>query len=250
VQWQRFCADLWAMTPKVVVLQHVAMEGPAGVEGAAARAELDLQTVKLFEGASVPDVPLTDILVVMGGPMGVGDVGGSEFPFLAQEAQLLKARIAANAPTLGICLGAQLLAHAAGARVYPNTRIELGWGFIDFHNQETEPALAGLGDQQNVLHWHGDTFDLPAGAVHLASTPICKHQAFRVGTKLFGLQFHCEVETANVDVWVVQDAAYVQKALGPQGASIVLADTKTLTFAELQKGNQMLDNIFRCMLAP
>lgn len=237
------------MTPKVVVLQHVDMEGPAGVAAAAARAGMSVQTVKLFEGAKVPEVSPTDILVVMGGPMGVSDVGSADFPFLAAEAELLKARIAANAPTLGICLGAQLLAHAAGARVYPNTHIELGWGFINFHNQETEPALAGLGEQQKVLHWHGDTFDLPVGAVHLASTPECKHQAFRLGTRLFGLQFHCEVEPAYVDVWVKEDAAYVHKALGPQGASIVLADTKTLTTADLQKGNQLLDNIFRCMLA-
>jgi GMP synthase (glutamine-hydrolysing) len=237
------------MTPKVVVLQHVAMEGPAEVAAAAFRAGLSVDTVKLFEGAAVPEVLLEDILVLMGGPMGVSDVGGIQFPFLADEVQLLKARIAADAPTLGICLGAQLLAHAAGARVYPNTQIELGWGFIDFHNQAHEPALAGLGDQQKVLHWHGDTFDLPAGAVHLASTPACKHQAFRLGTRIFGLQFHCEVEPPNVDVWVKEDAAYVEKALGPQGASIVLNDTKALRAADLQKGNQMLDNIFRCMLA-
>lgn len=237
------------MTPRVVVFQHVAMEGPARVAAAAARAGLSLQTLKLFAGVAVPEVSAADILVVMGGPMGVNDVGGSDFPFLAAEAQLLKARIAANAPTLGICLGAQLLAHAAGARVYPNKHIELGWGFVDFHNQESEPALAALGRRQKVLHWHSDTFDLPAGAVHLASTAICKHQAFRLGTKLFGLQFHCEVEPANVDVWVKEDSAYVHKALGPQGASIVLADTKTLTAEELNKGNQMLDNIFHCMLA-
>lgn len=151
------------------------MEGPARVAAAAARAGLSLQTLKLFAGVAVPEVSAADILVVMGGPMGVNDVGGSDFPFLTAEAQLLKARIAANAPTLGICLGAQLLAHAAGARVYPNKQIELGWGFVD--------------------------------------------------------------------------SAYVHKALGPQGASIVLADTKTLTAEELNKGNQMLDNIFHCMLA-
>ena len=139
--------------------------------------------------------------------MGVGDAGNPKFPFLPQEIALLRKLLARDAPVLGICLGSQLLAAAAGARVYPNTRPgtdgkpvpvrEVGWGTIDLHNVN-EPALAGLPAQPLVLHWHGDTYDLPPGAVHLASTPVCRHQAFRIGRRPFGLQFHPELERETI----------------------------------------------------
>ena len=134
--------------------------------------------------------------------MGVADAERPEFRYLADELALLRGLVARDAPVLGICLGAQMLAAAAGARVYPNTRPgpdgapvaarEVGWGQVDFIARD-EPALAGLAARELVLHWHGDTFDLPRGAVHLASTPVCRHQAFRLGRRQFGLQFHCEL---------------------------------------------------------
>src|SRR6185369_11804775 len=105
---------------------------------------------------------------------------------------LLRDRLAGSAPVLGVCLGAQLMAHAAGARVYPNTRpgtpgqpptrvYEVGWAPVDFLGVDREPALAGLSAREPMLHWHGDTYDLPRGAVLLASTPACPNQAFRLG---------------------------------------------------------------------
>jgi len=130
---------------------------------------------------------------------------------------------------LGICLGAQLLAAAAGARVYPNTRRaadgavvlarEVGWGAVDFAAGAPEPALAGLRAKEMVLHWHGDTFDLPRGAMPLASTAACRNQAFRLGWKAFALQFHCELSAEDVAVWVREDADYVREANGEEGAA-------------------------------
>ena len=257
VHIDRFCAVLGGMSAQAIVFQHVAMEGPARVALAAERAGLTLHTVKLFEGEAVPAVAASDVLVILGGPMGVSDIGDSRFPFLLDETLLLRERVASDAPTLGICLGAQLLAHAAGAPVYRNTMqahgqplpiIELGWGPVTFLNQATEPALAGLGAQQTVLHWHSDTFDLPARATLLACTDVCRQQAFRLGTKVFGLQFHCEADPAAVERWVVQDADYVRQALGPDGPGRVLADTAALTPRDRDQGDQLLDNIFRCML--
>ncbi len=245
--------------PTVVVLQHVAMEGPARIAHAAARAGLRIEVVRLHEGQQVPRVNHTDILVVMGGPMGVADVGSEAFAFLAAEVALLRQRLQAHAPCLGICLGAQLLAHAAGARVYPNTRldalggsvpvIELGWGPVTFNNSGQEACFQGLGTSSLMLHWHGDTFDVPAGAVHLASTPVCKHQMFRIGTRIFGLQFHCEADAETVGKWVNADADYVQRALGPQGQDIVRAQTRALPATQMQMGDQLLDNLFGCMLS-
>ncbi|MDX2019919.1 MAG: gamma-glutamyl-gamma-aminobutyrate hydrolase family protein [Deltaproteobacteria bacterium] len=241
-----------------VVLTHVAMEGPARLTLAAERAGLAVHTVKLFAGEPVPQVALDDVLVVMGGPMGVADIGDARYPFLASEVALLAERINTNAPTLGVCLGAQLLAHAAGARVYPNTRmvngqpvplLEVGWAPVRFASLENEPVLQGLPEQQTVLHWHGDTFDLPARGVALASTPLCRNQAFRLGTRLFGLQFHCEADPQTVHVWTEEDAAFVHKALGPQGPAEVLAQTAALSKADREHNDRLLDNLLRCMLA-
>ena len=234
------------------------MEGPARLALAAQRAGLQMRVVRLEQGEPVPHVATTDPLVVMGGPMGVADLNNPRYPFLAAEIMLLRARLEVNAPTLGICLGAQLLAHAAGARVYPNTRaasqgtitsvIELGWAPVRFHNVSDEPCFIGMRPSEVMLHWHGDTFDLPAGSVHLASTEVCANQGFRLGTKMFGLQFHCEADTETVYQWVKEDAAYVQQALGPQGAAIVCAQTRSLPPTHWQVGDQLLDNLFACML--
>src|ERR1043166_7248326 len=118
----------------------------------------------------------------MGGPMGVGERDRPEYSFLRDEIELLRGCIAADAPVLGICLGAQLLAHAAGARVHPMTggadgsgRYEVGWAPVRFHRTEDDDVLSGLPAEAPVLHWHGDTFTLPAGARLLASTTICQN---------------------------------------------------------------------------
>jgi GMP synthase (glutamine-hydrolysing) len=202
------------------------------------------------------DVGSDQLLIVMGGPMGVADAGSPAYPFLAPEIALLRALIARDAPVLGICLGSQLLAAAAGARVYPNTRPgpdgapvparEVGWGRVDFVAPD-EPALAGLAARELVLHWHGDTFDLPRGAVHLASTPECRHQAFRLGRRQFGLQFHCELTRDTVADWVDGDAAYVREALGPDGGARILADTDRYHAAAMPIWDRLLGNIVSIM---
>jgi GMP synthase (glutamine-hydrolysing) len=222
---------------RCVVLQHASTEGPQRLAELLAEGGLAVDLVALDRGEPVPrDLPASVPLVVMGGSMGVSDLGNPAYPFLADEIALLRERLAAGAPVLGVCLGAQLLAHAAGARVYPNSRpgpqgprrvYEVGWAPVDFLPAADEPALAGLGRRAMMLHWHGDTFDLPAGAVHLASTADCPNQAFRLG-RAFGVQFHPEMDQATITSWLDSDAAYVATACGPGGVERIKAETPRL----------------------
>ena len=240
---------------RAVVLQHTPTEGPGIVADLLAARGADCQVRALHRGEPVP-AALADgeLLVVMGGPMGVGDAGSPDYPFLAPEIALLASCIARAQPVLGICLGAQLLAAAAGARGYPNLgpgpdgRLaparEVGWGEIDLIGAESEPLWAGLPARPLVLHWHGDTFDLPPGAVHLASTPLCRHQAFRLGRRQVGLQFHCELDPTTIGTWVREDADYVRDANGPHGRARILADTERLYATARPIWDRLLGNVF------
>jgi GMP synthase-like glutamine amidotransferase len=221
---------------RAIVLQNTATEGPERVAVALSERGVAIDVRHLHAGEPVPtDLAPDEMLVVMGGPMGVGDVADPRWPFLRQEIALLRKLVVRNAPVLGICLGSQLLAAGAGARVYPNTRLgpdgkpvparEVGWGSVDLIGVEREPVLAGLPPHPLVLHWHGDTYDLPIGAVLLASTPVCQNQAFRLGKRQIGLQFHCELEAATIAVWANEDAEFARSALGDGATRKILSDT-------------------------
>jgi GMP synthase (glutamine-hydrolysing) len=157
--------------------------------------------------------PLTpDLLIVLGGPMGVYEA--EQYPFIATEIELLKARLAANLPTLGICLGSQLMAAALGAEVYPGAQKEIGWMPIALTEAGLSSALAGLdGTIGPVFHWHGDTFDLPTGAVQLASSDLFPQQAFSYGRGL-ALQFHPEVTAEGLESWLVGIEGHVEGVPG------------------------------------
>ena len=231
------------------VLQHVPFEGPGLIAPELRARGVAITERHLYAGDPVPTtLPADEILVVMGGPMGVGDIGDAKYPFLIGERGLLQKHIAQDGRVIGVCLGAQLLADASGAKVYPNPNgREVGWGPIDLIGLGKEPALAGLNAQETVLHWHGDTYDLPPGAVLLASTAKCRNQAYRLGQRRFGLQFHCEVDAATVATWVVEDAAYVAGANGPDGGKQILLDTARVIAAHTQVGKRLIGNILGCM---
>jgi GMP synthase (glutamine-hydrolysing) len=242
---------------RCLVLQHASTEGPQRLAELLAEAGVAVDLVELDRGARVPwSLPPEMPLVVMGGAMGVSDVGNPAYPYLEDEVALLRDRLAADAPVLGICLGAQLLAHAAGARVFPNSRpgpggaqirvYEVGWAPVDFLEVEREPALAGLSAREVMLHWHGDAFDLPAGAVRLASTPGCPNQAFRLG-RAYGVQFHPELDRATLDTWLKSDAAYVALACGPEGAERIGAETPRQFAAYAIARDRLLRNLVGCL---
>lgn len=151
-----------------------------------------------------------DVLLVLGGPIGADQ--DSLYPFLRQELALIERRLAARKPVLGICLGAQLIARAAGARIYPAPAREIGFGPIDLTAAGQASCLAPFAHDPITLHWHGDTFDLPKGAERLASTDVCENQAFSLGPGAIGFQFHPEAGHQSLEPWLVGHAVELAAA--------------------------------------
>ncbi len=188
----------------VLVLQHVPHETLGMLAPCLESAGLSWQTVELYRRPRDPPMALplggAAGLVVLGGPMNVDQV--ERFPCLDLEVHWIREALERELPTLGVCLGSQLLAKALGARVSPNPRKEIGWYEIRLTPEaEADPLFEGVAPSQVVFQWHGDTFELPDRAVHLARSELCVHQAFRYGTSAWGLQFHVEMTRDLVESW-------------------------------------------------
>jgi GMP synthase (glutamine-hydrolysing) len=153
------------------------------------------------------------LLCIMGGPIGAYEE--ERYPWLLDELALIGRRLASGAPMLGICLGAQLIARAMGARVYPGPAKEIGWAPVELTEAGRASPLARLEDCRGmVLHWHGDTFDLPAGASRLASSAITLNQAFSAGDRVLGLQFHVEAAPDEIERWLIGHACEIGATKG------------------------------------
>lgn len=170
-------------------LQHVPFEGLGSIEPWLTSAGHEVTCTRLFEVADLPDPDAIDCLVILGGPMSVNDE--AEYPWLASEKRFIREVIHSGKPVLGICLGAQLIASALGARVSRNREKEIGW-FPVHAEVAADAAVFPFPSPQTVFHWHGETFDLPPGAVKLAKSAACENQAFQLGKSVIGLQFHLE----------------------------------------------------------
>ncbi len=196
--------------------QHVPFEGLGNIEGWIAGRGHSLSRTLFFQGEKPPRIDDIDWLIVMGGPMGVYEK--NKHPWLAGEIDFIEAAIKKGKRVLGICLGAQLIAAALGAKVYPNKYKEIGWFPITLTPEGKDSRLLrGLPAEILVYHWHGDTFDLPPGAIHLAESAACRHQAFSFGERVLALQFHLDVGKDNIEEWTrhgqkeLIEAPYIQK---------------------------------------
>jgi GMP synthase (glutamine-hydrolysing) len=184
-----------------VAIQHVPYEDPGLIAQCALRRGIELQLCHPYRGEPLPSWKEIDGLVVLGGPMGVQDT--AEHPHLAREIELIATMVRTGRPVLGVCLGAQLLAHSLGANVYPGEQAEVGFGSVSLTPAgRNDPVLGSLGTETlPVVHWHQDTFDLPDDALWLARSALYPHQAFRVDECAYAFQFHVEVNRELADAW-------------------------------------------------
>jgi GMP synthase-like glutamine amidotransferase len=180
---------------KVHVLQHVPFEGIGSMASWLSAREASVSHTRFYDCAALPDPKSLDLVIIMGGPMSVNDE--TELPWLKQEKEFVRQAIGHGLSVVGICLGAQLIASALGARVYPNREKEIGW--FEIESTPGGDDVYGFPRKTTVFHWHGETFDLPPGAVRLAKSAACTNQAFQVGKRAIGLQFHLETTPESLD---------------------------------------------------
>jgi GMP synthase (glutamine-hydrolysing) len=189
------------MNRTVLILRHMPQESAGTLEAALTNAGLEVRYVDLF--SEVPDrLPLDEAagLVVLGGPMNVDEV--DRYPFLQLDVEWIQQAIEAQLPLMGICLGSQLMAKALGAKVYQNPVKEIGWYPLEWQPAAEDDPLFARSGMTTVFQWHGDTFDLPPGAVWLARGSSCRNQAFRWSSNAYALQFHIEMTAPMIDQWL------------------------------------------------
>ena len=210
---------------RVLVLQHISCEHPGVFSEVMVERGVEAVPVELDEGEGLLDWREFDAVVAMGGPMGAGD--DAEHPWLALERRLVRDAVEAGRPFLGVCLGVQLLAAALGAPVHSLERAEVGLLPVELTPEgRADPLFAGIEEPLITLQWHGDTFDLPPGAVGLASSPAAPNQAFRSGERAYGVQFHLEVTVEMAREWA-QVPAYrrsLADTLGEEEGAAFLAE--------------------------
>lgn len=185
------------------VIQHVSFEDLGSLEQALIGAGYRIEYLDaVISDLSMPYIAESDLLVILGGPLSAND--SEEFPFIRNELEILSYRRKHRLATLGICLGAQLMATALGGKVSQGKEPEIGWSPLQLTPEGERSALSSLDPSlTSVFHWHGETFSLPEGATLLASTPMCRNQAFSWGSNWLALQFHPEVVPMKLEHWYV-----------------------------------------------
>lgn len=237
----------------LLVLQHLEIEGPGLFYQIAKERGMHIKIFRLDLGDSLPKTKKGDLILIMGGPMGIKDIGSKKYPWLKIERNFIKSELKKKTPIIGICLGAQLLANAAGGDVEilksglpPKPLPEIGWSEIYLHQKDNDLSDF-FKDPFNVLHWHGDRILLPANAVLIASSARCKEQFFKIGDLAYGLQFHIESNKKMTERWINDDKIFITKGLGPNGQLILREQDKLFEKETIIKRKLLIKKLFNLL---
>ena len=238
---------------RILVLQHLEIEGPGLFEEFAREKDLKIKIIRLDKKDNLPQTKKGDLILIMGGPMGVKDIGSERYPWLKLEREFIKKELENKRPIIGICLGAQLLASAAGGDVEilkygspPKPLPEIGWSQI-FINKSNKDFKELFEEPFHVLHWHGDRISLPDKAVLIARSQRCKEQFFRIGDFAYGLQFHIETTGAMIDKWIKEDKEFIFKGLGSNGQEILKEENRRYSDKTFQKRKLLISKLFELL---
>ncbi len=211
----------------VQIIKHIDIEGPGTIGDFLNDNGISSNVIDIFNGEPLPNsLSDTSAVIVLGGPMNAYEE--NKYPFLRPENEFLKEVIENGLPALGFCLGAQLIAKAKGALVKQNPQKEIGWFKVSLtENGLSDPMFQGFQGEPDVFQWHGDTFDIPEGAVKLAESELCPNQAFRLGHNIYGLQFHVEVTDKMIYQWLDAYRDEVNSLKCVVDPDQIIADTKT-----------------------
>jgi GMP synthase-like glutamine amidotransferase len=225
---------------RIHYFQHVAFEGLGIIREWTQQRDCDLNCTAFYQPDwKIPDLESYDALIIMGGPMGICDE--QDYPWLSEEKAHIRAAIEAGKPILGICLGAQLIAAALGAKVSPMPNKEIGWFPVAATDEGAgHPILNGINYAMDVLHWHGDRFEIPAGTLHLMSSSACDNQAFVYDNRVLGLQFHLEMDESSIQKIITACGDDLIECLTVQSTSTLLKRATELNTRRVLF--QLLDN--------
>ena len=236
----------------LLVLQHLERESPGLFVQLAKERGFSVCTFRLDLGDNLPEIRNGDLLLVLGGPMGIRDIGNPIYPWLKEEVALIKKALIQGVGIIGVCLGSQLLAYAAGGDIqvlqeegsrYPLA--EIGWGNVFPQLFENNCKLSELINSPfAVLHWHGDRIILPKNAKLIASSCRCREQLFSIGSSAYGIQFHVEIDDEMVNTWIREDKKFISTALGANGQNILKQQQKKYGQITLDARLEFLNKLF------